>query len=342
MMSILRRITGLLRKDPVPEKAKRQTLATVMDQHMGSYVKVMNVNNTLKTMMILIGVALMLINMIDGGLNSRTKEHVGVVLLTGAIADGSPTGSGKAFATAFEKAAKDEMAKAILIVANSGGGSPVQAEIMNKLIADYTAKPLKDRLPVIVSMQEICASACIMALSHADEIYAHGNSMVGSISVRMDGWAIDKALQRLDIQRKVLKTGKYKDLLDPYRNLTADEEEFIETNLMKPLHESFVNIVKDGRKGKLDESNELLFTGMLWSGTDSKQVGLIDEVKTIYEVEADLKQRYAIEEFKNYNSERMSFKEYFIGSVQKGIESALVTVMTQSMSDQLQIEMSAN
>jgi protease-4 len=342
MMSILRIIKGRLRKDSEPEKAKRQTLASVMDMHMGSYVKVMNVNNTLKTMMILIGVALMLINMIDGGLNSRTKEHVGVVLLTGAIADGSPTGSGKAFATAFERATKDEMAKAILIVANSGGGSPVQAEIMNKLIADYTAKPLKDRLPVIVSMQEICASACIMALSHADEIYAHGNSMVGSISVRMDGWAIDKALQRLDIQRKVLKTGKYKDLLDPYRNLTADEEEFIETNLMKPLHESFVNIVKDGRKGKLDESNELLFTGMLWSGTDSKHVGLIDEVKTIYEVEEDLKQRYAIEEFKNYNSERMSFKEYFIGSVQNGIESALVTVMTQSMSDQLQIEMSAN
>lgn len=342
-MSFLRRILSwLFKKDATPEKAKRQTLATVMDQHLGSYVKVMNVNNTLKTMMILIGVAIMLINMIDGGLNSRTKDHVGVVLLTGAIADGSPTGSGRAFATAFENATKDEKAKAILIVANSGGGSPVQAEIMNKLIADYTAKPLKERLPVIVSMQEICASACIMALSHADEIYAHGNSMVGSISVRMDGWAIDKALQRLDIQRKVLKTGKYKDLLDPYRNLTADEEEFIETNLMKPLHESFVNIVKDGRKGKLDESNELLFTGMLWSGTDSKQVGLIDEVKTINEVEADLKRRYGIDEFKNYNSERMSFKEYFVGSVQKGIESALVTVMTQSMSEQLQIEMSAN
>lgn len=342
-MSFLRRILSwLFKKDATPEKAKRQTLATVMDQHLGSYVKVMNVNNTLKTMMILIGVAIMLINMIDGGLNSRTKDHVGVVLLTGAIADGSPTGSGRAFATAFENATKDEKAKAILIVANSGGGSPVQAEIMNKLIADYTAKPLRERLPVIVSMQEICASACIMALSHADEIYAHGNSMVGSISVRMDGWAIDKALQRLDIQRKVLKTGKYKDLLDPYRNLTADEEEFIETNLMKPLHESFVNIVKDGRKGKLDESNELLFTGMLWSGTDSKQVGLIDEVKTINEVEADLKRRYGIDEFKNYNSERMSFKEYFVGSVQKGIESALVTVMTQSMSEQLQIEMSAN
>lgn len=341
-MNFLKRIAlRFFKKDTTQEQPKRQTLATVMDQHMGSYVRVMNVNNTLKTMMILIGVALMLINMINGGLNSREKEHIGVVLLTGAIADGSPTGSGKAFATAFENAIKDEKAKAILVVANSGGGSPVQAEIMNKLIADYTAKPLKERLPVIVSMQEICASACIMALSHADEIYAHGNSMVGSISVRMDGWAIDNALKRFDIQRKVLKTGKYKDLLDPYRNLTSDEAEFIESNLMKPLHESFVNIVKDGRKGKLDESNELLFTGMIWSGTDSKRVGLIDDVKTIYEVEADLKRRYGTEEFKNYNSERMSFKEYFVGSVQKGIESALVKVMAESMSEQLQIEMSA-
>ena len=329
------------RKTPVDDTPKRQTLATVMDQHLGSYVRVMNVNNTLKTMMILVGIVLMFSSMINGGLDSRVKEHVAVILISGAIQDGSPTGSGKSFAAAFDKATKDEMAKAILIVANSGGGSPVQAEIMNKVVATYTAKPIGERLPVIVSMQEICASACIMALSHADEIYAAGNSIVGSISVRMDGYAIDNALRKLDIERKVLKTGRYKDLLDPYRNLTSDEENFIETRLMKPLHDGFVRSVKEGRGDKLDLTNDLLFTGMVWSGFDSKSVGLIDEIRTVYEVENDLKQRFSVELFKDYNSQRMSFKEYFVGSIQKGVESAVVKVMNDRMSNDVEILMSA-
>lgn len=332
-------ILDIFKKKSEPQPSKRKTLATVMDQHMASYLKVMNINNTLKTLMILAGIVLMFISMINGGLESRQKEHIAVVMISGGIQDGSPTGSGKAFAEAFDKAIKDDMAKAILIVANSGGGSPVQSEIMNNVIAKYTAKPLSERMPVIVSMQEICASACIMALSHADEIYAHENSVVGSISVRMDGYAIDNFLQKFDIQRKVLKTGKYKDLLDPYRNLTADEEVFIQSRLMKPLHEAFVRSVKEGRGEKLDMTNELLFTGMVWTGADSKQVGLIDDVKTIYEVENDLKQRYSTDTFKSYNTQRMSFKEYFTGSIQNGIENAVSKAMTESISDDMVISM---
>jgi protease-4 len=341
-MSILHRLKtfvyGLFGKKPAPVEEKRKTLTTVMD----SYVRVMNVNNTLKTLMILVAVVLMFTNMLTGGLKSRPTDHVAVIKIAGAIQDGSPTGSGRSFAEAFDRATKDGKAKAILIMANSGGGSPVQAEIMNKVIADYTAKPLEERLPVIVSMQEICASACIMATSHADEIYSHGNTIVGSISVRMDGWAIDNALQRIDIQRKVLKTGIHKDLLDPYRNITAEERAFIQSTLMQPLHDAFVSTVKSGRGDKLDLSNELLFTGMVWSGFDSKQVGLIDDIKTSYELENELKVRYSITDFKDYNTQRMSIKDYLLSSVDTAVQAAVKTAAAEMMNNEVSVTMSVN
>lgn len=331
--NLIYRIAG---KTPVHDdvKEKRKTLTTVLD----SYVRVMNVNNTLKTLMILVAVVLMFTNMLSGGLSNRPKEHVAVIKIAGMIQDGSPTGSGRAFAEAFEKAIKDNTAKVIYIIANSGGGSPVQAEIMNKVIADYTSKPLSERLPVIVSMQEICASACIMATSHADEIYANGNSLVGSISVRIDGWGLDVALQRLDIERKVLKTGKYKDLLDPYKSVTAEEKDFIQTNLMQPLHDAFVATVKSGRGDKLDLTNELLFTGMVWSGFESKQVGLIDDVKTTYDIENELKTRFGLETFVEYNTHRMSIKDYLLSSVNTAVESAISNLMTT----EFKVSMSVN
>ncbi len=313
---------NFFRKKTDKEQSPRK-MATILDQHLGSYVKVMNINNTLKTSLILFGIALMFFNYLGSSIQPQTTEHIAMIRLVGSIDTENQTGNGLIFAESFERATKNENVKAILIVANSGGGSPVQAEMMNDVIAKYTTQPVEERVPVIVSMQDLCASACIMATSAADTIYAHRNSLVGSISVRMDGWGIDDALKRIGVERKVITTGKYKALLDPYRNLSENEKDFVRKEIMQPLHTNFVNVVKAGRGDKLDLKNELLFTGMIWSGSDSVNIGLIDEIKTTHQVQKDLKAQFQIDSFKNYNEKSFSFSRFVTSSIQQAITSAV-------------------
>jgi len=320
------------KRKPEPAPEQNLKLATVIDRHLSKYVRIVNINNSVKTGLILFGLTLFMFNIFMGSFEVKKTDHIASIAFTGAVSSENPLGNARDFADNFFKAANDKTAKAILIVANSGGGSPTQAEAINEIIRNYTAKPIDERKPVYVSIQEVCASACIMAIAAADKITTHAASLVGSISIRMDGYAIDKALERLSIERKVITTGNLKALFDPYRNVNDEEREFIKDNIMWPMHNQFVDAVKAGRGDKLDLSNELLFTGMVWPGSDSVKIGLTDQVQTTYYLEEELKEKYGVTEIKAYNRpSRFNLKGLFTGSFEQAIRNILSEEMTIRM-----------
>ncbi|WP_445766819.1 S49 family peptidase [Rheinheimera sp.] len=312
------------KKKPKVEEEKNPRLASVLDRHLSKYIRVVNINNSVKTAMILFGLTFFMFNILIGSMDVKKTDHIASIGFTGTISTENPMANARSFSEVFFKAIEDTSAKAIVIIANSGGGSPTQAEAINQMVSEYTALPLAERKPVYVTVQEVCASACVLAFASADKIMAHHNSLVGSISVRMDGWAIDKFLKNLDIERKVITTGKYKALFDPYRNLDESEADFIRTEVMGPMHKHFVDTVIAGRGDKLDLSNEMLFTGMIWTGQDGVSVGLVDQIQSTYYVEEELKEMFSVSEVKRYNRPpRFNLKGMFGASIENAIRSIL-------------------
>lgn len=293
--------------------------------HFGRYIRVMIVNRMLNSVMIIITFVLIMGNYFGDSFDVEDPDHIATISFTGVVSSQNKNGNARNFAQHFDRAIENEHAKAILIIANSPGGSPVQAEMLNSKIAEYIdSAPIEARKPVYVSVQEVCASACIYAFSGVDKIYVHKNSMVGSISVRMDGWGIERALAKLDIERKVLSPGKYKDLFDPYKNLTEAEKDIIMSNLLEPLHATFVESVIADRNDKLNQDNELLFTGMAFTGSEGVELGLADEMRSTLLIEEDLKDQYNVKEIKRYNAQAFSFKNLLSTSMEEALRSILV------------------
>ncbi|WP_240224670.1 S49 family peptidase [Rheinheimera hassiensis] len=309
---------GFFKKNQVQQP---QDIATVLDKHLGSYVRTSVAHKMLLTGLLIFGVGM---SVYSGMLNdSAGKNHIALIQIKGEISEDNPTGSGLKFSRVFEEASNDSTVKAILITASSGGGSPTQSEMMYETIKDYVKKPLSERKLVVVSMMDLCASACLASVIASDKIYVHRNTLIGSIGVRMDGFAIDDALSKVGIERKVLTSGSLKDLLDPYRKLTGEEEAFIKSTIMMPLHNTFVSMVKDARGDKLATDNPLLFTGMVWTGEDGVKNGLADEVMTTAQLEKHLKDEYQVTEVKTYNKERFTLSKLINSGLEHAISQAL-------------------
>lgn len=311
------------KKPPSTTDGKLRSQLGLFNHHFGSYIKVMIVNRMLNSVMILTTFILIMSNYLGDAFEVEEPDHIATIAFTGVVSSQNQTGNARNFAEHFEHAVKEEHAKAILVIASSGGGSPVQAEMINSKIRDYIeSAPIDERKPVYVSVQEVCASACIMAFSGADKIFVHENSLIGSISVRMDGWAIDKALARFDIERKVLTPGKYKDLFDPYKNLTASEKDIIMSNLLEPMHQLFVDSVRANRGDRLNET-DMLFTGMAFHGVEGVQLGLADEVRSTLSIEDELKAQFSVDNVKRYNRPGFSFKNLLTSSLEDAIRGVV-------------------
>jgi protease-4 len=309
-----------------------EKLSQVLDKHLTKYIRVVNLNNSVKTGMILFGLTLFMFNIFMGSFEVKKVDHIASIAFTGEVSAENSMANARDFSEHFQAAVKDENAKAILIIASSGGGSPTQAEGIHEVIKHYTDKPLAERKPVYVSVQDVCASACVMALASADKITAYKNSLIGSISVRMDGISLDKFLAKFEIERKVISTGSHKPIFDPYRSSSDDEKEFIKTNVMAPMHEHFVNTVIDGRGEKLDRTNELLFTGMIWTGEQSVKLGLADKIQTTYFLEEEMKTQFSVTEIKRYNKPpRFNLKSMLSTSFETAIENVMKSELSIRM-----------
>lgn len=229
--------------------------------------------------------------------------HVALIQLEGAVERGSPTADGTIISEAVRKAMNDPLAHAILIEANSPGGSPVQAEILHRTLISMRENTNK---PVYFSIGEMCASACLYISSSADMVYAHKNSLIGSVGVRMDSWGFDKLIKQLQVERRTYTAGKNKALLDPFLPANPEATAHLESHVLKPLYQEFKNALVEGRGEKLKTDNPNLFTGYVWTGQDAVALGFADEIKTHYEIREQLRDAYDVNDIQNYTRPKFS------------------------------------
>ena len=204
--------------------------------------------------------------------SDATVPHTAVVEIKGEIADGADA-SAEFVNAALKAAFEDEGAKAVVLLINSPGGSPVQAGMMNDEILRLKAKHKK---PVYAVVGETCASAAYYIAVSADKIYVDKASIVGSIGVLMDGFGFTGLMDKLGVERRLLTAGDNKGFLDPFSAQSDKQRAFAQT-MLNQIHQQFITVVKNGRGQRLKETPEM-FSGLFWSGQQAVELGLADQL----------------------------------------------------------------
>lgn len=203
---------------------------------------------------------------------------VSVLRLSGIIGGRSgPLGGGltlNGLEKSIECAFGAKRVKAVALVINSPGGSPVQSALIARRIR---ALAEEKKVPVLAFTEDVAASGGYWLACAADEIFADENSILGSIGVISAGFGFPDVLARLGIERRVYSAGDNKAMLDPFRPEDADDVQRLKT-LQTEIHDSFKRHVRARRGDRLTADDAALFEGDIWTGVPAKALGLIDDI----------------------------------------------------------------
>jgi len=174
----------------------------------------------------------------------------------------------------LERAFKVRGLKAVALAINSPGGSAVQSALIAGRIRDLAAEK---GVPVFAFAEDVAASGGYWLALAGDEIYAHENSIVGSIGVVSAGFGFPELLKRIGVERRLHKSGDRKAALDPFLDENAGDVKRLRT-LQKDIHQSFQDFVRLRRGDKLHGKDASLFSGEFWTGKRARELGLIDAI----------------------------------------------------------------
>jgi signal peptide peptidase SppA len=214
----------------------------------------------------------------------KDKRTVSHIRLSGVIGNVGKFKQGIDFSSQQEiikKAFSVEKIEAVAISINSPGGSPVQSH----LIYSYVRKMAKEKnVKVLVFAEDVAASGGYLIACAGDEIYANSSSIIGSIGVIYSSFGLQELIKKAGIQRRIYTAGKNKSTLDPFVDEKKEDIERLK-KIQLDLHADFIKVVEESRSSKLKkEENTDLFTGEFWSGSKSKELGLIDDLGNADEI----------------------------------------------------------
>ena len=214
------------------------------------------------------------------------KPHTAVVDLKGVIGGNDEHDQVQILREGMEAAYKNTNVKAILLRANSPGGSPVVSNIAFEEIRRM--KREHANIPVYVVAEDVCASGCYYIAAAADKIYADPSSLVGSIGVIGSSFDVTELMQKIGVKRRVRIAGDNKGMGDPFTPETPEQQAIFQ-QMLDQVHAEFIKSVREGRNGKLNEKDYPdLFSGRVFTGIEGKKAGLVDDWGNIYSVARDV------------------------------------------------------
>ncbi len=248
-------------------------------------------------------------------------KHTALVEVSGVIGPGTDASAERVNA-ALQAAFKDRNTQGVVVRVNSPGGSPVQSQNiydeMRRLRVKYPT------IPLYVVVEDMCASGGYFVAAGADRIYVNKSSLVGSIGVRMDGWGVTGLMDKLGVERRLLTAGDNKGFLDPF--LPVDEKQKQHAlAMLGEIHQQFINVVREGRGKRLKESPDL-FSGLVWTGQKSVDLGLADGFGSLDYVAREVIKAEDIVDF----SQKENIAEKFARRLGAGAASALAELALRS------------
>ena len=247
------------------------------------------------------------------------RKHTAMVEVNGLIAPGTDA-SAERITSALQAAFKDKNTQGVVVRCNSPGGSPVQAQTiydeMKRLRQKYP------QIPLYTVIEDVCASGGYFVAVGADRIYVGKASIVGSIGVLMNGFGFTGLMEKLGVERRLITAGDNKGMLDPFSPLDEKDKAHVKT-LMGDIHQQFVGVVKEGRGKRLQESPEI-FSGLIWTGQRSVDLGLADGFGSLESVARDVVKAEEIVDFTQKEGIAEKFARRFGAAAASTVVEALL------------------
>ncbi|KHD84659.1 signal peptide peptidase SppA [Heyndrickxia ginsengihumi] len=175
------------------------------------------------------------------------------------------------FLQELNQAEHDSSIKGIILRINSPGGGVVESAEIHKKLMDIKKKTKK---PIYVSMGSMAASGAYYISTAADQIYASPDTLTGSLGVIMESVNYGKLAKKLGIEFPTIKSGEYKDIMSPSREMTDSEKEILQ-KMVDDSYEGFVSVIASGRHMSKKEVRKIA-DGRVYDGKQAKQLNLID------------------------------------------------------------------
>jgi protease IV len=220
---------------------------------------------------------------------------------------------------ALQAAFKSRHTAGVVLRINSPGGSPVQAGMINDEIRRLRAA--HPAVPLYVVVEDVCASGGYYIAAAADRIYVDKASIVGSIGVLMDGFGFTGTMEKLGVERRLLTAGKNKGFLDPFSPQNEHHKEHAQ-DMLDDIHRQFIDVVRKGRGKRLKETPDM-FSGLMWTGAKSVELGLADGYGTLESVARDVLKAEDIRDYTVKGNLAEKFAKRLGVDMAEGIVSAL-------------------
>jgi protease IV len=211
----------------------------------------------------------------DGELpSSGGVRRVAIVYAEGDIVDGegeTDEVGGTKFSRELRRLRLDNSVKAVVLRVDSPGGSASASEVIQREV-----RLMKEVKPIVVSMGSYAASGGYWISTYGDRIFAEPTTITGSIGVFGIQFDIQKLAGNFGITFDRVRTGKFADALTIARPKTPEELAILQ-GMVDWIYHQFVAKVSESRKLKPADV-ELIAQGRVWSGTEAKKLGLVDEM----------------------------------------------------------------
>jgi len=249
--------------------------------------------------------ALVLVLALDLGSGDKVAEgekFTALVNLNGVI-KAKGDSNAEDVISSLQAAFEDKHTAGVILRINSPGGSPVQSGIINDEMRRLRAK--HPDIPLHVVVEDVCASGGYYVAVAADKIFVDKASIVGSIGVLMDGFGFTGTMDKLGVERRLLTAGVSKGFLDPFSPENENDKAHAR-QMLGEIHQQFIDVVRKGRGKRLKETPEM-FSGLMWSGAKSIELGLADGYGTVESVARDVFNATDVRDF----SVKQNFAEKF-------------------------------
>jgi len=250
----------------------------------------------------------------DNGV-AMSDKHTAIVELRGEISANSIS-SADNVNEGLKNAFKDKNTQGVILRINSPGGSPVQAGYINDEIRRLRAE--YPDIPLYAVIEDICASGGYYVAVAADKIFVDKASIVGSIGVLMNGFGFTGTMEKLGIERRLLTAGENKGFLDPFLPSNPQQQEYAQ-EMLNDIHQQFIQVVQKGRGKRLKDKSEI-FSGIVWTGQKSIELGLTDALGSADYVAREIIKAESIVDF----TTKESFTERFANRLGSASTNALI------------------
>ena len=204
----------------------------------------------------------------DGGGDLTARDKLALVRIEGVITESED------IVRQIKKYREDSSIKGIVLRIDSPGGAVGPSQEIYKEVLKTT-----EGKKVVASMGGLAASGGYYIASAANRIFANPGTITGSIGVIMAFSNFEELMKKLGLKTTVIKSGKFKDVGSPVRELTEEERKILQS-VSDDIHGQFIEAVAKGRNLKIESVKELA-DGRIFSGRQAMESGLIDELGTL-------------------------------------------------------------